>query len=171
MKRFIHASMIDEFNIDIVVHFEVIQDMIAASEIRPILQEDGSIDDVALSEYLEFITEVLLELDDMGLEIIDYNDSKSSDTSKYYTLADREQYETDTMKYIIYLRISDYVPKLTKEQIDTIKHRRNEFAHRLKVKWKPRYITVNKDTHYSYEEALEDVIKKITDYKKMLNSR
>lgn len=91
MRRFIHTSMIDRFDVDILVYFEVIQDMIAASEIRPILQEDGIIDDVALSEYLEFITEVLLELDDMGLEIIDYNDSKSSDTSKYYTLADKER--------------------------------------------------------------------------------
>lgn len=160
---------IHTFTINIKVNFEPDIQFLEEVEVRPILI-DGEIDQQALGDYLAFILEALSELDDVGLEVIEQHDSKSSETSKYFTLADEDQYKNGTMKYIIYLRISDHVPNLSIDQKKLLKQKRDDDSSKLKVKWKVRQITVNNETFSTYDEAIKYVGKKALEYKSSLSN-
>ena len=154
--------------IDVIVDFEIDTAFLEEVEIRPIMTPEGEIDGQALGDYLFFIVQALSELDDAGLTVIEQHDSKSSETSKYFTLADEDQLKEGNMKYVIYLRISDHVPKLTPTQKKFINNKRKEDSNKLKVKWKLRQILVNKEHFLTYDEAAEYVGKKAIEYKKSL---
>ena len=155
---------------DILVTFEVDNQFLESTPIRPIITDEGKVNDQALADYYCFILELLLELDDAGLVVIDEHNSNISETSKYYTLADEEQFKNDDMKYIIYLRVSDHVLKLTEKQKKLINQKRKEESSKLKVKWKVRNIVVNNNEFATYDEAIEYVRKKASEYKQSLNN-
>ncbi len=160
---------IHTFTIDVQVDFEPDIQFLEDVKVRPILV-DGEIDQQALGDYLAFVLEALSELDDAGLEVIEQHDSKSSETSKYFTLADEGQYKNGDMKYIIYLRISDHVLNLNKDQKKILKQKRIDDSSKLKVKWKVRQIMVNNEIFSTYDEAVEYVGKKALEYKNSLNN-
>lgn len=170
MKKYIKSAQLAlpyrTIMIDIV--FDYADVAVAASKIYPVKQA-GLIDDQALSDYLAFIQEVISEIEDAGLVIIEERSSKSSETSKYYTLADDMQYAQNTMKYVIFLRISDHVPQLTADQQAWVNDVRNATKHKYGVKWKVRYITVNESTNYSYEEAIEEFKQRLVSFKQALS--
>ena len=155
---------------DILVTFEVDNQLLESTPIRPIMTAEGEIDDQALSDYYCFILELLFELDDAGLVVIDEHNSNISETSKYYTLADEEQFKNDDMKYIIYLRISDHVLQLTEKQKKLINQKRKEESSKLKVKWKVKNVVVNDNLFTSYDEAIEYVSHKVEEYKQALKN-
>ena len=117
-----------------------------------------------------FITQAEMYLEDAGLEIIDFDDSDASETSRYYTLADAETHRNGTSKYVIFLRISDHVPKLRDEQYQRIKRRWRATAASLGVKYKVRKITVNGATFYDYDSACDEILRLATDWQKLLHS-
>ena len=162
---------ISQFEIEVVVDFELDEEYIQSAKIRPVMTKDGQIDGQALSDYLAFIEQAESELEDVGLVIIDESDSRSSETSKYFTLADKKQYENDSMKYVIFLRISDHVPDYTEEQKRWIRQKRDDTKSKLKVKWKVRRILVNNEEFDDYDDAAEYVAKKAEEYIGTLNQR
>lgn len=161
----IHRKL--DFNIDIYFDLDGYTDQVAASTQSKIhsIHNNGKLDQNALSEYLLFIEQAQIEIEDAGLVILEHNDSKSSETSKYYTLADIDQYESGNMKYVIFLRISDHVPQLSAEQRQWIRQRREATSNHFKVKWKVRSIVVNDRTFYSYDDAIEYVASQAKQYK------
>ena len=161
---------VKKLTFDVSVTFEVDNQLLESTPIRPIVTAEGEIDDQALSDYNGFILELLFELEDAVLIVIDEHDSNFSETSKYYTLADEEQFHNENMKFIIYLRVSDHVLKLTKEQKKLINQKRKEESSKLKVKWKVRNIVVNDNLFTSYDDAIEFVGHKAEEYKRSLNN-
>lgn len=87
--------------INVCVEFEIDSASVVAA-IQPVKQSDGTIDEQALTEYDAFITQAEMYLEDAGLEIIDFDDSDASETSRYYTLADAEAHRNGTSKYVIF---------------------------------------------------------------------
>lgn len=170
MKKYIKSAQLAlpyrTITIDVV--FDYADVAVAASKIRPVKQY-GLIDDQALSDYLAFVQEIISEIEDAGLVIIEERDSKSSETSKYYTLADDMQYVQNAMKYVIFLRVSDHIPQLTDAQQAWVNDVRKATKQKYKVKWKVRYITVNETTNYSYEEAIEEVKQRLVSFKQALS--
>lgn len=160
-----------KFIIDIDVFYEFDDSQIAATKIVDIRRPDGTIDEQALSDYLNFIEQTLYYLEEAGLEIVDMYDSKSSRTSKYITLVDKKQHETDSQKYIIELRISDHTLNLTPAQSDWVKQRRHQIGQSLHAKWKLRKITVNKNTYLDYDDASEAVEKLAIQYANSLHNK
>ena len=169
-KALNNDDKLTKLNFDILVTFEVDNQLLESTPIRPIITDEGKVNDQALSDYYCFILELLFELDDAGLVVIDEHESNYSETSKYYTLADEEQFKNDDMKYIIYLRVSDHVLKLTEKQKKLINQKRKEESSKLKVKWKVRNIVVNNNEFATYDEAIEYVRKKALEYKRALNN-
>ena len=155
--------------INVCVEFEIDSASVAAA-IQPVKQSDGTIDEQALTEYDAFITQAEMYLEDAGLEIIDFDDSNASATSRYYTLADAEAHRNGTSKYVIFLRISDHVPKLRAEQYQRIKRRWRGTAATLGVKYKVRKITVNSATFYDYDSACDEILRLATDWQRLLHS-
>ena len=155
--------------INVCVEFEIDSASVAAA-IQPVKQSDGTIDEQALTEYDAFITQAEMYLEDAGLEIIDFDDSNASATSRYYTLADTEAHRNGTSKYVIFLCISDHVPKLRAEQYQRIKRRWRGTAATLGVKYKVRKITVNSATFYDYDSACDEILRLATDWQKLLHS-
>lgn len=164
MKR-IYRSL----TIDVCVEFEIDSASVAAA-IQPVKQDDDTIDEQALTEYDAFITQAEMYLEDAGFEIIDFDDSDASDTLRYYTLADAESHRHGTSKYVIFLRISDHVPKLRDEQYQRIKRRWRDTAATLGVKYKVRKITVNGATFYDYDSACDEILRLATDWQMLLHS-
>lgn len=164
----LNEADIEKIGFDICVDYEVDNIFLESTIIRPILTKEGEVDEQALAEYQDFILELLLELDSVGLTVINRYDSKSSETSKYFTLAEETQYMKNNMKYIIYLRVSDHVPNLTEREKKMIKQKRIGETEKLKVKWKVRSIIVNNTTFSTYEEAVEYVRTKVIEYKNTL---
>ena len=169
-KALNNDDKLTKLNFDILVNFEVDNQLLESTPIRPIITDEGKVNDQALSDYYCFILELLFELDDAGLVVVDEHESNFSETSKYYTLADEEQFKNDDMKYIIYLRVSDHVLKLTEKQKKLINQKRKEESSKLKVKWKVRNIVVNNNEFATYDEAIEYVSKKALEYKRSLNN-
>lgn len=153
--------------INIVVEHELDIELLETATVRPILV-DGEIDSQALADYEDFIEDILAEFDYIGLEVIHEQGSNLSKTSRYYTLADAEQYKDDNMKYIIYLRVSDHIATLSPEQKKIIRQKRKDDSSRLRAKYKVRNIIVDNKTFETYDDALEYVIKKAAEYKQTL---
>ena len=167
MKRIINEN-IPKLEIVVEVFHDVDTRSIEAATIRPIYDPNGEIDDFALGEYYAFLDQTECYLEDEGLEIIDYQESKASKTSFYYTLADAEQYKSGNMKFIIYLRVSDHRSKLRPEQSKLLKQKHRDEASRLRVRYKLRQILVNSDEFVTYDQACDEVVEKAKEFKEAL---
>lgn len=117
--------------------------------------DKAKVDPQSLADYLAFIDEAVLELEDHDLIILEKSGSKSSLTSKYFTLADLEQNVIGDMKFVIFLRISNHLPTTDEDVLDWIRKKRKDTADKLKVKWKVRNIIVNNETFDDYDSAIE----------------
>ena len=175
MKKWVKNTK-QELNIDVYFMYDFEnEDIAASSKIKPIYIDENTIDPLALIEYQEFREDCLNELLFAGFELLESSKSESSVTSRYYTLADSKQTEQGYRSYLIFLRISDHSPQLTQEQEDWLRQKRDFQAEQYKLpkdkvrqKWKPRYITVNAETFYSYQDALEYVIKLAEQWKNQI---
>ena len=163
MKKYIAPQITVEVVVD-----RYHEDNIAASSIKPIKPNypvDDTVDEQALADYDSFIQDSIAELEDLDLEISEYNISSRSDSSRYFTIVDLTQEIEHTMKYMIFLRISDHFPidRTSEEQkrIDEgIRKYRNKTRAKFieqqghKVTWKVRQVIVNGQEFDSYDSAL-----------------
>ena len=145
----------------ITVEFEMMKDIAAATEIRPLRLADGSYDQRALDEYTDFVVNVLGIFDRADFEVIEERHSPYSD-SYYFDLVKKEDFANKDYKYIVYVRISDHdlssdSAKTQNEWISNHAQQQKQPKSKSKQVWRVNRITVNKDTYYSYEEALEDL--------------
>jgi len=136
---------------------------VAASEslIKPLMLPDGTYDQIALDEYEDFVVNVLGVFDRCGFEVIEERQSPQS-KSYYFDLVKSEQENKKDYKYILYIRLSDHpLSKLSARRQDewfaSHAEEQKQPATKSKQKWKVKRITVNKDTYYSYDDALEDI--------------
>ena len=148
MKRLLRGY---ELNISIVVELDYDTEAVAASVIS---SDKNKIDEQALADYEAFINEVILELEDHDLIILEKSRSKSSETSRYFTLADLEQNVLGTMKFVIFLRVSDHPSTEDEDILQWIRERRESTTKKLGVKWKVRDIRVNDNTFTNYDDAV-----------------
>ena len=160
----------NEFRIVVDVYLDTEERKIAASTIRSIYKDEEytDIDDQGVADYEAFVEEVEGYFDDFDLLIVDNNESNKSLTSVYYTLADLNQWMHNLAKYVIFLRISDHVSRLTKEQKQNIQDHRNEFKKKYHVIYKVRNIVVNGEIFNSYDDASEYVRQKLAEYSEIL---
>lgn len=140
-----------ELNISIVVELDYDTEAVAASVIS---SDKNKIDEQALADYEAFINEVILELEDHDLIILEKSRSKSSETSRYFTLADLEQNVLGTMKFVIFLRVSDHPSTEDEDILQWIRERRESTTKKLGVKWKVRDIRVNDNIFTNYDDAV-----------------
>lgn len=141
-------------NINIVVELDYDVQPISSSMISA---DKNKVDAQTLADYEAFINEAILELEDHDLIILENSESESSKTSKYFTLADLEQNVLGTMKFVIFLRISNHSPTEDEDVLKWIRERRESSTKKLGVKWKVRDIRINDETFTNYDDAVEYV--------------
>ncbi len=140
---------------------------VAASEsiIKPLILPNGEVDLLALEEYEDFVINLIGVFDRQNFEVIEERESPYSH-SYYFDLVKKDQLDKKQYKYILYIRVSDH--ELSKERIDIQRKWFADHAESQKIpkskskqKWKLKRLTVNKDTYYSYDEALDDIEAKL----------
>lgn len=138
----------------------------SSSLIKPLTLPDGSEDILAIDEYEDFIVNLLGVFDRCDFEIIEEHESPSSH-SYYCDLVKKDQVKNKNYKYILYVRISDHA--LNPEQEHNQKKWFSDHAEiqktpksKSKQRWKLKRITVNKDTYFSYDEALDDIEERLS---------
>lgn len=181
MKLYIKSgipSNVPSITIDIDVYLEpVVTDVAAAySNIKPVYNENKEIDEQALADYDCFIEELLGEFEYNGLKLLRASESKSSATSRYYTLADEAQVNAKDIKYIIFLRVSEHHAALDEEQKAWVREqRRKDLEHfkqpktKNKQRFKVREVLVNNETYPSYDAAIADIENKIQEWLNAVN--
>lgn len=181
MKIYVKSNIspdIPSVSIDIDVYLEPIVTNVAASfsDIRPVYNDDGEIDEQALADYDCFIDELLGEFEYNGLKLLRASESKSSVTSKYYTLADEAQVSANDIKYIIFLRVSEHHAMLDENQKAWVRDQRQKDIEKFKLpktkskqRFKVREVLVNNETYPSYDAAITDIGNKIHEWLNAIN--
>lgn len=145
--------------IDIDVTFYSYEQIAAAlSTIKKIRFGDKKIDEQALAEYESFIKEAIMEIESRGFQSVKTHGSPESVTSHYYVYGDAQQIASDSVRGLIFLRISDHKGTPTEYQKQKHIEDRNEMVKRYRAKkwWEPE-IVVNSETFASYDDAIEKV--------------
>lgn len=162
-----YQNLIRIYRINVEVIMEMISPIAAATKIRPLKHADGSDDIRAIDEFEDFIVNALAVFDEHDFEVIEEHKSPYKDSNSwYFTLVKRDQLAAKSYKYILFIRLSDHK---NKETTDAGRQRfYSEVADRLKQPptkarqtWRLKEITVNKDVYFSYEEALEDIDRRL----------
>jgi hypothetical protein len=176
MKRYIRASIptdVPYITVDIDVIYEAVSGSVAAafSNIRPVYDGNGEIDEQALADYDNFVEEVIGEMEYHDFKLLRASESKSSVTSRYYTFANEQQVEAKDIKYIVFLRISEHHAMLDEDQKAWVREQRQKDLEKFKMpktkkkqRFKLKEILVNNEVNSSYDEALEETIKRIIDW-------
>lgn len=173
----VDTSKAERVTLDIVVEFAPCNDIAASSDIRPIYdQKTKTIDEQALADYNDFIVEAVKSIENHGFTVLDVSSSNSSETSRYYTLADTRQVNENDIDLIIFLRISNHMQRITKTQKEWIEDTRNATAEKYKQPktkqrqlWAPRTILVNNNQFDTYDEAIIFVEQKADDWKRTID--
>lgn len=148
--------------LNILVEFKHENPLFASKEITPLKREDGSIDELAVAEFDDFVTEVYAVLDCNGYEELDpYHESSNNDSeSRYFTMYKQEDETETSIKCAVYIRVSDHY--LDKSRDKYTKKYHAEHTKDLEQKigkkishWKAKNIIVNNRTFNSYDEAIE----------------
>jgi len=176
MKRYIRANIpndVPTFTIDIMVFHELINNKVAAafSNIKPIYSDDLELDEKALAEYDDFIDELIGEIEYQGFKLLRASESESSVTSRYYTLADKEQVANKDIKFLVFLRVSDHLPMLDENQKAWVRNQREKDRERFKQqqtkssqRFKVRSLLVNNEEFESYDAAMQYAVKKLEEW-------
>lgn len=158
-----------EHRLDIEINLKLlyIYNVAASKQLSDVSSIPLEIDDKTLADYDEFVVNVESLFDYYGFDLIDYNPSSRSNTSRYYTYIRKDQSTEKDIKCIFFARISDH-------NLDVSEHRgylankaeaKKMPKNKNKQKWKFKNIVVNGNTHSSYEEALSEIEEKIKSWK------
>lgn len=151
--------------IDIIVEFETISEITAESKIKPLTKPDGTPDLRALDLYNEFIMNALSVFDYHDFEILEEHQSPSS-YSYYFTLVKKDDAKNKEYKYILFIRLSDHPNRSESEKARKIFYakeagRLKQPETKTKQVWRLKEIVINNETYFSYEDALEDIDKRL----------
>ena len=146
------------------IEVNLISDVSAA--IKPIRREDGSTDSTALAEYQEFLINVLSVIDENDFEVIEDTESPFSATSYYITTYKKSESTMDSIKCIIFIRISDHnlSEETHKQRVNYYKSKADILKQpksKKKQTWRFKNIVVNNETFDSYEDALDEIDNKL----------
>lgn len=148
--------------LNIIVEFEHEDTVVASKEIKPLIRPDGSVDELAVAEFDDFVTEVYAVLDCNGFDEVEpYSESNLENSeSRYFIMYRPEDSTDDSIKCIVYIRISDhYLDKSRKEYTNRYHAKHTEdisknIGKRIRH-WKAKNIVVNNKEFNSYDEAIE----------------
>ena len=151
--------------IDITVEFEFMPEIQATCEIKPLTRPDGTPDLRALDLYDEFIVNALSVFDYHDFEILEEHQSPSS-YSYYFTLVKKDDAKNKEYKYILFIRLSDHTNRSESEKARKVFYakeadRLKEPQTKTKQIWRLKEIVINNETYFSYEDALEDIDKRL----------
>lgn len=178
MKRYLKNSLdLEELIISVNVYHVLEDSKVLATDIKPVLNVEGRLDQKSLSDYNIFIQNLGAMLDYYGFQIIKAKDSKSYPyTSKYLWLATAEDVNKDNIPLMIKLRILDHPQSFSPDREKELRRADRAEAESLKqpkTKKHQRYIvneiTVNDEEYSTYEEALNAADNLILDWLKRLN--
>ena len=148
--------------LNIFVEFEHEDPLFASKEITPLRREDGSIDELAVAEFDDFVTEVYAVLDCNGYEELDpYHERSNNDSeSRYFTMYKSEDETETSIKCAVYIRVSDHYLDKSRDKYTKKYHAKHTKDLEQKVgkkisHWKAKNIIVNNKTFNSYDEAIE----------------
>ena len=166
MKRLIVSSNnITEWNI--VAYFEAADEssLAANTKIVPLKDENGQLDQQALTQWNTFIDNVVSYIEYLDFEVIDNHSSNRASSYSHYTSfypVDRE----GNLKgeYLINFRISDHVVNHLKKKSRYYYQnlaKRNKRSEGEKQKFRLVAVTVNNETFETYEQALSYIEKQL----------
>ena len=176
MKLYIKSnnpSDVPSITLDIHVYLESMTSDVAAafSNIKPVYNKQKEIDEQALADYDCFIEELLGELEYHDFQILRASESKSSVTSRYYTMANADQVKAKDIKYLIFLRVSEHHSGLDEEQKAWVRNERKKDIEKYKQpttkkhqRFKVKEIIVNNESFASYDDALEASVIRINEW-------
>lgn len=141
------------------------------SAIQPLLKEDGTVDPDSMKDYQEFLSKVIDVFDKKnGFSVKDIDKSSRSETSYYYTAIRKDEEANESIKCVIFFRVSDHEfkkPDNSEDDYDIARSRSRYYqnkANRYKKpesksrqRWKFKKVLVNGKEFNSYEEALNKV--------------
>lgn len=135
------------------------------AEVRPLYYEDGSIDQAALADYEEFIVNALEIFDAHDFQVIEEAESDRSH-SIYFSLVKKDDYANKEYKYVLFIRISDHA---LSERSKSARHKYyadkaselKQPIDKRKQLWKLKDIIVNDSVFSSYDEALDDIDRRL----------
>lgn len=181
MKRYVRSSDYipedDPLEFDIEIVLELDQpywyDKVV-STIKPVKDSDGNIDEQALADYNDFITNLFGVLDSY-FEVVDFTQSpKDAKTSWYFWLFAKRADGTVATKVICRLRISDHEyedyhdPKKEHEYVEQESQKYKTPKDKPFQKWKVKSIIVNGDFYDSYDDALDSIDTQLEEYSRKL---
>lgn len=181
MKRYIRSTtniFISEKNIIDVVYdvpFDTKVYGAIPSEITPVTDPDGKIDEQALADYDAFVTNIYAMLC-KHFEIVEIEQSDRSKTSWYFYLFAKNRDDVAT-KFLIRLRLSDHEYP---DYHDCSKEKRfvEQKAQEYKMpkekayqEWKIKHIIVNNKKYYSYDDAEDMIYDELERYSKQMYNK
>ena len=164
MKRMLR-SQYDPAIMNIDVNITFVAEPVFATNVTPILDDQGNIDDDAMSNYQTFVENTWAMLDYYGFQMLSNTESGSyPHTSKYYWIAYASDVESGSVPLMIKLRISDHKQSFSPEFVTKL-HKRDRFeADSLKLpeskkqqRYRTKEIIVNSTKYDTYEEALNAI--------------
>lgn len=172
MKRWVHAAeseysdLIPVRRIVVTVYYTNPNGSIYSTDVLPLRNPDGSFDELALDYYNEFVINALEVFEEHDLEIVEEHESPRS-MSNYFTLVKKEDLENADYKYLLFIRLSDHdnrreSKKATKEYYNNRAQELKQPPAKTYQKWKLKEITVNNKRFSTYEEALEEIDKRLS---------
>lgn len=169
MKRWIRtSSQPDELELNIDILFRA---AVFATDIRPVVNDNGLLDEQAKSDYDDFIETVLELLDYYDFHVYNsYHRTSGSFpyTSQYIWIAHRNEIDRNSIHKLIKLRISDHYQNFSKKRQYELNKQAKQEAYELRTPsnkekqlYMPKTIVVNNSRYTTYEEALAHVEKEI----------
>jgi hypothetical protein len=159
-------DLITVHRIDIKVILTPVTSEVAATDILPLQLDGEKYDKHAVALYDEFIMNILAIFDYYDFVILEEHQSPYT-KSEYYTLVKKSQYEAQDYRYVLFIRISDH-----ETEIETKKSKMRYYSAvadeikqpvtKRKQVWRLKEIIVNNQHYASYEEALEDIDRRLS---------
>lgn len=159
------ADLIPVYRIDVRVILEPDITEVAATKILPLQPDGEKYDKHAVDLYDEFIMDALAIFDYYDFVILEEHQSPYT-KSEYYTLVKKSQYDNQEYRYVLFIRLSDHDTDVEtkKSKMRYYSAKADEIkqpANKKKQVWRLKEITVNNQHYASYEDALDDIDKRL----------
>jgi len=168
MKRVVRQfdDLIKIWRITVDVSYSLEYDV--AASIMPLRRADGSYDQVALAEYDEFIIEALEVFTAHDFVILEEAESPNS-KSAYYSLVKKADVDNYNYKFVLFIRLSDHFNnRHTRSQkmqfYDDKAQQLKQPTSKKHQTWKLKEITVNGAIFDSYDAALREIDRRLSQY-------
>ena len=143
------------------------RDDFAVAASRIVGSEYGRLQGIAKAEYDEFLINIMEVMDACGFEILDEHQSdRVGSDSAYFTIYKKSESSETDIKCLVFIRISDHdmneeTNRQRKQYHEMLAEKYKQPRTKVKQRWKFRNIIVNNETFSSYDEALDDIERKL----------